>query len=110
LFKHPDLEQTEVGFPKDGSYRVDSVRYEEAEQRVCVNGDQYFEGISKEVWGYRIGAYQVMEKYLKDRKGHGLSLDEVNHYLKVAKAIRLTIGLQAKVDEAYLKIGGQVPA
>jgi len=34
-----------------------------------------------------------MEKYLKDRKGRKLSLDEINHYMKVAKAIRLTIEL-----------------
>lgn len=30
-----------------------------------------------------------MEKYLKDRKGRKLSLDQINHYLKIAKAIRL---------------------
>lgn len=39
-----------------------------------------------------------MEKYLKDRKGRKLSLDEINHYMKVAKAIRLTIGLQDRID------------
>ena len=45
-----------------------------------------------------------MEKYLKDRRGRKLSLDEINHYMKVAKAIRLTVELQEKVDEAYAKI------
>jgi hypothetical protein len=39
-----------------------------------------------------------MEKYLKDRKGRKLSLDEINHYMKVAKAIQLTIELQEKID------------
>ena len=68
-------------------------------QRVYINKDQCFEGISKEVWEYRIGVYQVMEKYLKDRKGRKLSLDEINHYMKVAKAIHLTVELQEKVDE-----------
>jgi len=59
------------------------------------------DGVSKEVGQYRIGAYQVMEKYLKDRKGRKLSLDEINHYMKVAKAIRLTIELQGKVNGVY---------
>ncbi|MEW6376430.1 MAG: type ISP restriction/modification enzyme [Thermodesulfobacteriota bacterium] len=68
---------------------------------IYINKDQYFEGIPIEVWEYRIGAYQVMEKYLKDRKGRKLSLDEINHYMKVAKAIRLTIILQEKIDEVY---------
>ena len=54
-------------------------------------------------WEYRIGAYQVMEKYLKDRKNRKLSLDEINHYMKVAKAIQLTIELQEKIDEIHGK-------
>ena len=45
-----------------------------------------------------------MEKYLKDRRGRKLSLDEVNHYMKVAKAIQSTIKLQEKVDEIYAKV------
>ena len=54
-------------------------------------------------WEYRIGAYQVMDKYLKDRKGRKLSLDEINHYMEVAKAIQLTIELQEKIDEIHGK-------
>ena len=70
-------------------------------QRVYINKDQYFGSISREVWEYRIGAYRVMEKYLKDRKGRRLSLDGINHYMKVARAIHLTIELQGRVDELY---------
>ena len=103
LLKHPELEKTEVGFPKGGSNKVEKVTYDEKNQRVFINKDQHFEGVPKEVWEYRIGAYQVMEKYLKDRKGRKLSLDEINHYMKVAKAIQLTIELQEKIDEVYRK-------
>ncbi len=78
--------------------------FREAAQKLCINKDQCFEGISKEVWEYRIGAYQVMEKYLKDRKGRKLSLDEINHYMKIAKATHLTIELQEKVNQVYLKL------
>jgi len=101
LLKHPALQETEIGFPESGSNKVERARHYEATDRVYINKGQYFEGISKEVWEYRIGAYQVMNKYLKDRKRRKLSLDEVNHYMKVAKAIHLTIGLQGKVDEVY---------
>ena len=34
-----------------------------------INNDQYFEGITEEVWEYQIGGYQVCDKWLKDRKG-----------------------------------------
>jgi len=101
LLKHPSLDKTEISFPKSGSNKVEKVIYDEQSQRVFLNKEQYFEGVSKEDWEYRIGAYQVMEKYLKDRKGRKLSLDEVNHYMKVAKVIRLTIDLQEEIDKVY---------
>jgi len=75
------------------TYDVEKISYDEGMQRISINKEQYFEGVSKEVWEYRIGSYQVMDKYLKDRKKRKLSLDEINHYMKVAKAIRLTIEL-----------------
>ena len=103
LLKHPALEKTGVGFPKSDSNKVEKVSYIEERHSVFINKEQYFEGVSNEVWEYRIGAYQVMEKYLKDRKSRKLSLDEINHYMKVAKAIQLTIELQEKIDEIYGK-------
>jgi type I restriction-modification system DNA methylase subunit len=103
LLKTSVLDENEIGFPRGGSNMMTKVSYDEESQRVFINKKQYFEGISKEVWDYRIGAYQPMEKYLKDRKGRKLSLDEINHYMKVAKAIRLTIGLQEKIDDVYRK-------
>jgi predicted helicase len=104
LLRHPGLDKTDVGFPKSGSNKLEKVSYVEESQRVFINKEQYFEGIPKEVWEYRIGAYQVMEKYLKDRKGRKLSLDEINHYMRVAKAIRLTIELQEKIDDFTLSL------
>jgi predicted helicase len=100
LLKHPSLGETGVGFPESGSDTVEKVYYEEDSQKVWINKEQYFDGISKEVWEYRIGAYQVMAKYLKDRKKEKrkLSLEEMGHYMKVAKAIERTIGVQGKVN------------
>ena len=45
-----------------------------------------------------------MIRELKDRKGRTLSLGEVNHYMKMAKAIYLTIELQSRIDEIFLEI------
>jgi predicted helicase len=98
LLKHPSLSETEIGFPKSGSNKVEKVRYDEENRRVYLNKEQYFEGVSKAVWEYQIGAYQVAEKYLKDRKKRELSLEEIEHYRRVAKAIERTIEVQGEVD------------
>ncbi|NMX21862.1 hypothetical protein C5S30_05410 [ANME-1 cluster archaeon GoMg4] len=53
------------------------------------------------MWEYRIGAYQVLAKYLKDRKKRELSLEEIEHYRGVAKAIERTIEVQKGVDDIF---------
>ena len=70
---------------------MEKVRYDEENGRVYFDKEQYFSGISKAVWEYQIGGYQVMAKYLKDRKKRELSLEEIEHYRRVAKAITRTI-------------------
>jgi predicted helicase len=116
LLRHPSLRETNVGFPESGTNKVEKVKYDEENRRVYFNKTQYFEGISKEVWEYRIGAYQVLDKYLKDRKRRKLSSKEtfmtrgdthenenafsyqIEHYMRVAKAIKRTMEAQGKVD------------
>lgn len=68
---------------------------------VYFNGSQYFEGVPKEAWEYRIGGYQVCEKWLKDRKGRTLSLDDIKHYCRVVTALKKTIEAQQAIDEIY---------
>ena len=61
---------------------------------------QYFEGIAPEIWEFRVGGYQPMDKWLKDRKGRELSFDDRNHYVKIAAALQETIRLMEEVDQA----------
>ena len=103
LLRHPALKQSNVGFPQKGDNEVKKVFYDDQNHRVYINQVQYFDGIPEEVWEYRIGSYRVMEKYLKERKGRKLTLEEVNHYIKMAKAISLTIEIQNKIDQIYRK-------
>ena len=103
LLKHPSLSETEIGFPVSGSNTVEKVIYDEENRRVYFNKEQYFEGVSKVVWEYQIGGYQVMAKYLKDRKKRELSLEDIEHYMKMPKVIERTIEVQGKVEEVYGK-------
>jgi hypothetical protein len=66
-----------------------------------VNNEQYFTGLTEEVWQYQIGGYQVCEKWLKDRKGRTLSLEEITTYCKIVTALSKTITLQKETDELY---------
>ena len=104
LLKHPALQERVrggIGFPRSGSNKMERVKYDEKTKRVYFNKEQYFEGISKAVWEYQIGGYQVAEKYLKDRKKRELSRDEIEHYMKVVKAIEMTIEVQKRIEDVF---------
>ena len=73
---------------------------------VWINKDQFFGGVPQNVWSFRIGGYQVCEKWLKDRKGRTLSYDDLQHYQKIVVALAETIRLMAAIDAAIGVHGG----
>ena len=68
--------------------------------RVYINAQQYFEGVEPAVWEFQIGGYQVCEKWLKDRRGRVLDYDDLTHYPRIAEALRKTMDLMQRIDEA----------
>ena len=86
-------------FPRSGDNIVDKLKYDEDEQRVYINTTQYFERVPPEVWEFRVGGYQVCDKWLKDRKGRQLSFDDIQHYQRTLIALARTIALMAAIDE-----------
>ena len=59
---------------------------------------QYFEGIEPEVWEFRIGGYQPMAKWLKERKGQTLGFEDLTHCGRMAAALRERIWLMREID------------
>jgi hypothetical protein len=66
--------------------------------RVHINKTQYFEGVAPEVWDFHVGGYQVLDKWLKDRRGRALSYEDIQHYQHVVVALSETIRVMAEID------------
>jgi len=75
---------------------VEKIIYNEAQKTVHINNEKYFDNVLPEIWNYQIGGYQVLHKYLKDRKGR--ILEDSRHYCKVVTAISKTIEIQKQID------------
>ena len=101
LLKSQELNPPIAKFQGVGNSELVKVNFVENENRVYINATQYFEGITKEVFEYQIGGYQVMSKWLKDRKGRFLTLDETITYCKIATALSKTIEIQKEIDTLY---------
>jgi hypothetical protein len=84
-----------------GDHEVETVRYSPAEEGIWINKTQCFRPVPREVWELHIGGYQVLDKYLKSRKGRTLTLDEITHLAAVADSLAFTIAQMARIDKAY---------
>lgn len=94
-----------VTFPERGSGKVEArhPQYVRETERVYINREQYFSPVPESAWAFQIGGYQVLEKWLKDRRGRVLTLEEVRSYLQIVATILETIAIMEAIEaEQYL--------
>jgi predicted helicase len=90
-----------------GTYRgkgdnvVEKPRYSPAERTVWINDANHFADVPQPVWDFTIGGYQVIDKYLKSRKGRTLTLDEIENVENIVNVLDFTIEQMGKIDTAY---------
>ena len=92
----PEGAPTSHRFEGEGDGVVEKARY--LDGRVWINPNQYFTDVPVEVWEYEIGAYQVCEKWLKDRRGEVLSHAEMRQYRSILVTIAETLAVMAEID------------
>jgi predicted helicase len=97
LLKNVSPAMDAADFPIAGTNEVETVKYKEG--KIHINKTQYFDSIPLETWEYYIGGYQPAQKWLKDRKGRVLSFEDIEHYQKIIAVLKMTIELQAQIDE-----------
>ena len=106
LLTSPELNPPTCRFEGQGDAvvartKTQGFRYDADEELMYINKTQYFGPVSAKVHAYRIGGYQVCDKWLKDRKERGLDLDDIRNYCRVVTAIEHTIAIQEKIDSLY---------
>lgn len=101
LLKSKLLDHPVSRYEGQGDDRVEKRDYREDSKRLYINELQFFDKVSPEVWNYYIGGYQVLDKWLKDRVGRTLSLEDQLHFRKVITALTETIDIQRRIDKFY---------
>jgi len=76
--------------------------------KVFINATSGFANVRQSIWQHTIGGYQVLHKWLDDRRkaGRSLSPDDITHWLRVYAALEATQKLTPQVDEAIEANGG----
>ena len=88
-------------YPHSGNNEIASTYPTYANNMVFINPAQCFSGVPEEVWHYTIVGYQPAEKWLKDRKGRNLSLEEIQTYQKIILALPETIRIRKEMDAVW---------
>ena len=76
--------------------------------KVYINATSGFANVRQPIWQHTIGGYQVLHKWLDDRRkaGRSLSQDDITHWLRVYAALQATQKLMLQVDTAIEANGG----
>jgi predicted helicase len=101
LMKSDKLNTLITTYQTIGDNQVSEVTYNSELQRVYINKQSYFTDIPPHIWEFKIGGYQVLDKWLKDRKNANrkLSVEEINHYQKIVIALTDTLRLMQEIDK-----------
>ncbi len=94
------------GFPVPGTNKVESVRSRFKDGRVWLNERQYFAGVNEEVYSFVQCGYQPLKKWMAERKGRILSVDDVFHFRHMHAAVSATMRLMYKIDVVIDRHGG----
>ena len=100
LLESPKVKEFITSYPIPGDNCIEKgfPKYNDQLKRVYINASQYFDGILPKVWEFHIGGYQVLDKWLKDRRGRLLTFEDLIHYQSVVVALAETIRLMEEID------------
>lgn len=98
------LESTErgsTGYPRPGDDTVAKgyPKFDQTNEQVLINAEQYFSCVPASSWHFQVGGYQVAEKWLKDRRGRKLEYSDIETYQKIIHALTETINIMQKLEE-----------
>ncbi len=91
-----NLPSPTVKYPASGTDIIDRPRYENG--RVYINDTQYFDGVSDIAWNFFVGGYQPAQKWLKDRRGRTLTIDDIIHYKNVITVLDETYDIMQSIN------------
>lgn len=76
--------------------------------KVFINATSGFANVHESIWQHTIGGYQVLHKWLDDRRkaGRSLSQHDITHWLRVYASLDATQKLMLQVDVAIEANGG----
>jgi len=99
LMKEKVTASIEIDPPTATDLEIGAIKYKGG--ILQLNPNKRITGIPDDVWNYRIGGYQVLDKWLKSHKGKTMSIDDFDHIASVVGLLGETIKIQEKLRSLH---------
>lgn len=101
LLESAEVKQYITQYPQSGDNLVTKIDYKDG--KVSINDTQYFDKVPSVVWNFFIGGYQPAQKWLKDRKGRTLMVEDILHYQQIIVALNETARIMGEIDKIAIE-------
>jgi len=96
-----------IGQPKfkdtnNKNRKISKSEYDPNTKKLSINESLYFDNVNMEVWEYKIGGYQVLDKYLKSHKGEELDNTHIKHIQHIIKTLHKSLEIESKIEKIKL--------
>jgi len=108
LLDNSFIESIKPNYPQfdiigEGNFEITKIDF--IDSNVWINKNQYLEKVSEDVWNFKIGAFSPIQKYLKDRKGEIIGLDNLtvieNQIIAISFTIEKMIELKSLTNNLF---------
>lgn len=84
---------------KNKNLKIEKIAYDAEAQKLFVNENLHFCGVSEAVWEYKIGGYAVLDKYLKSHKGEEI---DFKHFSRIIQALHRSLEIESQITNIKL--------
>lgn len=101
LLECPVVQKLITQYPIEGNNVVEKIKYQD--QKVFINDLQYFQNVPEAAWNFYISDDQPAQKWLKERRGHELTFEDILQYQEIIVALMETDRLMKEIDKIKIE-------
>lgn len=102
LLKEQDLPPIGEPLYKDTAkqdLKISKITYTKETKELFINKSLYFEKVESSVWEYKIGGYQVLDKYLKSHKDEEIDFE---YFQKIIQTLHKSLEIEREIAKVKL--------
>lgn len=102
LLKEQDLPPIGEPLYKDTAnkdLKISKITYTKETKELFINKSLYFEKVESSVWEYKIGGYQVLDKYLKSHKDEAINFE---YFQKIIQTLHKSLEIEREIAKVKL--------